>query len=153
MTSITTMKEWPLHFRRLPDVSNGVSAVSLGDGWSQFIEEQKLGVGAFITFEVVDSRRLVVAHHRRHADDDIAQRHVHDVDVGEWRNRRERAPPEAERSLPAKTDVPPETPSDDLPQFRKTLRKTHMQKHDSSRIVSANLLLSRSLHLSLCLPV
>lgn len=153
VTSITNMKEWPLQFHRLPDVSNGVSAVSLGDGWSQFIEEQDLDVGAFLTFEVVDSRRLVVTHHRRHAVNDIAPRHLHDVSVGVWRNCSERAPPEAERSLLAKTDAPPKTHSADLRQFRKTLRKTHMQKHDSSRIVSASVMHCRSLHLPVCLPV
>ena len=67
LTSISTVKEWPLKFRLLPDVRTGISAVSVGGGWAKFLEDQNLGVGAFMTFEVVDERRLVVALHHRSA--------------------------------------------------------------------------------------
>lgn len=82
VTSITTPTEWPLQFQRLLDVSDGISAVSVGDGWAKFLESQNLGIGAFLTFEVVDDRRLVVAHHHRSADEDFQLPHLADVDTG-----------------------------------------------------------------------
>ena len=51
--------------RRVEDRNAGVSAVSVGRGWSKFVQDQDLRVGAFLTFELVDSRCLVVSIHRR----------------------------------------------------------------------------------------
>ena len=138
VTSTTTPTEWPLQFRRLLDVSGGISAVSVGDGWARFLENQNLGVGAFLTFEVVDDRCLVVAHHHRKVDEDIPLAQLTDVDTGAERERREREPPVAENSPPRQSNVLTQERLDDRLQFRKTLRKTHMKKHNCSRIVSAN---------------
>ena len=61
VTSIDFAKEWPLKFRRFADVHTGVSAVSVGGGWEQFVTDHELGDDAFLTFEMVDERTLVVA--------------------------------------------------------------------------------------------
>lgn len=65
VTSVNFAKEWPLQFRRYSDVHTGVSAVFGGGGWAKFVADHHLGDGAFLTFEVVDERSLVVA--RTHA--------------------------------------------------------------------------------------
>ena len=60
-------EEWPVQVRLLPDVSSGNSAVSVGGGWAKFVADHALGLGAFLTFEYVDERRLVVTPtERRH---------------------------------------------------------------------------------------
>ena len=73
VTSISTLKEWPLQFRRLSDACAGVAAVTVGGGWSKFVEDQNLGPGAFLTFELVDERRLVVALHNRRSPEELHQ--------------------------------------------------------------------------------
>lgn len=68
VTSISMLKEWPLQIRQLQHVRPpGVSAVSIGGGSAIFLVDHNLNVGAFLTFEVVDSRRFVVAIHSRSA--------------------------------------------------------------------------------------
>lgn len=146
VTSISVQEEWPLQLRHLPDVSSGFSAVSVGGGWAKFLTNQNLGVGSFLTFEVVDERRLVAAHHIRCAAIDCEGPQQHDVDSSAVRDPRPREPPEAEHSHCPVSIVHPEVRSATSPQFRKTIRKTH----DSSRIVSAHLLVTS---LSLLLAV
>jgi hypothetical protein len=48
VTSITIQKEWPLRFRRFPNMRRGVSAVSVGEGWARFMSDQGLGLGALL---------------------------------------------------------------------------------------------------------
>ena len=50
---------------RVHDSWGLVSAKSVCCGWSQFLSDQDLGVGAFLTFEVADGRYLAVTIHRR----------------------------------------------------------------------------------------
>ena len=74
VTLLDFSKEWPLKLHRKSDVHTGVSAVSVGGGWSKFVADHHLGDGAFLTFEVVDSRTLVVALHACSAIDSSYQR-------------------------------------------------------------------------------
>lgn len=139
MTSISTVLEWPLQFRWLHDVRKGsVTAVSVGDGWTKFIADQNLGPGAFLTFEVADSRRLVAALHHRSAPEDLSQPHTPDLDTGLARDCSYRDHPNVGHIHPRQSVELPEVRSNDRAQFRKTLRKSHTKKSDSSRIVSAN---------------
>ena len=62
-----TKTEWPLQLHRVDKPSTGVSAVSVGTGWYKFQQDHGLSWGAFLTFEVVDDRCLVVTIHRRGA--------------------------------------------------------------------------------------
>lgn len=138
VTSISNVKEWPLQFRRLPDFNTGISAMSVGGGWAKFISDQHLGVGAFLTFEVVDERRLVVALHERSALEDfqpLQQQRV--VEPTEVRECSDREPPPVDNTDPVHSHLPvlPKVLGDDRPQFQKTLRKTHMKKHDCSILV------------------
>lgn len=139
MTSITTPKEWPLQVRRIESgVLPGISAVSVGAGWARFIAEQDLGLGAFLTFEVVDDRRLVVAVHQRCAAPDFKPLTPQpDVSSGVVRDS-ERETPAVDERHRSWSNVLPDVRSEDRPQFHKTLRKTHLKKQDSSRFVSAN---------------
>lgn len=137
VTSITFQEEWPVQLRLLPDVSTGYSAVSVGGGWAKFIAEQDLGLGAFLTLEFVDERRLVVTHHHRSCAGDWQEQQQPEVDSAAVRDCRSREPPEVDHSHPSQANVLPEDQSGDRPQFRKTLRKTHLKKQDSSRMVSA----------------
>lgn len=137
VTSISTRKEWPLRFRRLPEVHRGISAVSVGAGWARFIRDQQLGVGAFLTFKVVDSRRLVVALHRRFASTDVSPLHQHLFDAALVRDCLEREPPEVDNSHPMPPDLLSEVRGNRRPHFQKTLRKTHTKKYASAKLVSA----------------
>ena len=114
-----------------------VSAVSVGDGWAKFIADQNLGPGAFLTFEVVDSRRFVAALHHRNAPEDFAQPHLPDVDTQLARDRLYRESSDAPINHPRQSPQLPEVRTDDRPNFAKTLRKSHTKKQDSNRIVSA----------------
>lgn len=137
VTSVTLDEEWPVQLRCLPDVSSGNSAVSVGGGWAKFVADQSLGLGAFLTFENVDERRLVVTHHHRSAVGDCQPHQIPDVDSASVRDWHSREPPEADHSFASQSMVLPEDRIGVRPQFRKTLRKTHMKQQDSSRIVSA----------------
>ncbi|KAG0594592.1 hypothetical protein M758_UG091100 [Ceratodon purpureus] len=64
-TSIRTINNWPLQMKRLHDTEGGFSVVSVGPGWPRFLEAHNSRVGAFLTFEMVDKRCLVVSIHRR----------------------------------------------------------------------------------------
>lgn len=138
VTSITLQKEWPLTFRRFPDMRRGVSAVSVGEGWARFMSDQALGLGALLTFEVVDGRRLVVGIHRRSALTEPHQFQQYadaNLEPGD-----SRVQPEFTNSA---QHVPPrvglhEVRCDARPHFQKTLRKTHTKKCASSRFVSQN---------------
>ena len=139
MTSITTPKEWPLQFRRVNNgVMPGIFAVSVDAGWERFVVDQNLGLGAFLTFEVVDDRRLVVAVHLRCAASEF--QHSPQLKVGDTGVLRdcERETPSLVESQERWSNVVTDVGSEDRGQFRKTLRKTHLKKFDSSRIVSAN---------------
>ena len=142
VTSISTLKEWPLQIRRLHNMRAGVAAVSVGGGWAKFIEDQKLGVGAFLTFEVVDKRRLVVALHNRRSADEPHQPQALHADTLLVRDLLECDPPDAGESQHTVTQVLSEANGHERPQFRKTLRKTHTLKNESSRLVSAHPLLT-----------
>ena len=136
VTSISTIREWPLQFRRLHDLRKGiVKAVSVGDGWAQFIADQNLGPGAFLTFEIVDSRRLVVALHHRSAPEDFGQPHLADMDTKLVRDRDISDAGDNGRRHSLQVY---QVRIDDRPNFIKTLRKSHMLKQDSAQIVSAN---------------
>ena len=127
-----------MQFRRIHDVRKGiVVAVSVGDGWAKFIADQKLGTGAFLTFEVVDARRLVVTLHHRSAPEDLLQHPQPPVHTGLVRDCCVREPQVAVDSEDAESSPLPAVSSDDRAQFRKILRKTHTKKQDSSRLVSA----------------
>ena len=139
VTSITTMKEWPLRIRRLPHADRGISAVSIGGGWARFLADQHLGVGAFLTFEVVDSRRLVVALHRCRWETEYSPLHQHVFDATLVRDCLQREPPEVINSHRMPSDSVSEVRGNARPHFRKTLRKTHMKKYASSKLVSADL--------------
>lgn len=133
VTSISTVKEWPLRFMAFPDMPAGESAVCVCAGWPKFVRDQDLGYGAFLTFEIVDDRRLVVSIHRHsvlaHADSQ-QKRVVEDC----------REPDEGMNNIPYLSSRPglPELLSDSHPHFQKTLRKTHTKKCASSRMVSWN---------------
>lgn len=140
VTSITMSKEWPLQIRRLPHVRRpGVSAVSIGTGWANFIAEHNLHVGAFLTFEVVDSRRLVVAIHSRNVSGHLHQPQQLHGDTFDEGDLLEQDPPQAGDSPDTKSPVRSEAQGVERPQFRKKLRKTHTGKGDSSRMVSGTL--------------
>lgn len=132
VTSISSTKEWRVRLRRCTEVDGGVSAVAVGGGWAQFVADNCLGAGALLTFEVVDSRCLVVALHERSAVEDSQQQHSHRlVDaISEW----------------GCGDIEPLDPStcrrtegahESRPQFTKTLRKTHLKNHYAGRLVSS----------------
>lgn len=133
VTSISTVKEWPLRFMAFPDMSAGVSAVSVCAGWPKFVCDHDLGYGAFLTFEIVDERRLVVSIHRRSALAHAVspQKHV----VQECRE-----PNDGMNNIPCLSSRPGlhELLNDSRPHFQKTLRKTHTMKCASSRMVSWN---------------
>lgn len=135
VTSISTEKEWPLQVRRLPDVRGRMSAVSVGGGWAKFLHDQQLGRGAFMTFELVDERRLVVALHQRGAPEFTQQT---DNVAGLVRDCCDSDLPEVLNTHPTTLTQLPEVRTGDRPQFQKILRKTHILKHASSRIVSAH---------------
>ena len=136
VTSMSTLKEWPLQIRRLHPVLPGVSAVSIGGGWPKFVADHNLGVGAFLTFEVVDTRRLVASIHNRSASPVLHhEEHVHG-DVVDEGDLPERDYSEAGGNQHTHSPVLPEAHGDERPQFRKTLRKTHTLKNDSSKLVS-----------------
>ena len=137
VTSINTLKEWPLQTRRLDDVLPGVSAVSVGGGWAKFLADHNLGKGAFLTFEVVDERHLVVALHNRSAPEDLHVPQQLHGDTDLVRDLLEHEPPEAGDSQHTQSPLLSEAHGNERPHFRKTLRKTHTLKNDSSRIVSA----------------
>lgn len=139
VTSISTRKEWPLRIRRLPDAHRGISAVSIGGGWARFIADQHLGVGAFLTFEVVDSRRLVVALHRCSAPTDYSPLHQHRFDAALVRDCLQREPPEVDTLNPMPSDSLSPVRGNDRPHFQKMLRKAHMKKYASNKLVSAHL--------------
>lgn len=131
VTSISTRKEWPIRFRRFPDMAVGGTAMSVGAGWPKFISDQDLGIGAFCTFEVVDDRRLVVGIHRRSANAHALSPHV----VRDYRET-----PEGPNNVPCLYHRPSihEAHSDGRPHFQKTLRKTHTKKCASARMVSCS---------------
>ena len=136
VTSITMSKEWTLRLRRLPDMRRGVSAVSTGEGWARFMSDHGFGLGALLTFEVVDERRLAVGIHRRSALTE--PRSFQHLSEGSRIACGSRVQAENTSSIP-----------DHLcrhslhlvcgearPHFHKTLRKTHTTKCASSRMVS-----------------
>lgn len=138
MTSISTVNEWPLELRRSTNVFGGVTAVSGGGGWAKFCADQHLGAGAFMTFEIVDERRLVVAIHARSAIEDyqpLAKERV--VDATSEHACGDIVPPPVDNSdtLPSNRRVLNEESNGSRPQFEKTLRKTHLKNHDGGRLV------------------
>ena len=139
VTSISTRKEWPLRIRRLPDAQRGISAVSIGGGWARFIADQHLGVGAFLTFEVVDSRRLVVALHRCSTAPDYSPLHQHRFDAALVRDCLQSEHTKVDRVNPMPADSHSGVRGNDRPHFLKTLRKAHMKKYASSKLVSFHL--------------
>ena len=138
VTSITTMSEWPIKFRRLHNVRKGiVSAVSVGEGWAEFIADHNLGPDAFLTFEIVDSRRLVAAFHHRSALEDFAQPQLPSVCARLARDTFPLNPSDAGDNHPRQSLQLSDVQRNDCPHFRKTLRKSHTKKQHSSRIVSS----------------
>lgn len=138
MTSINTTQEWPLKLRRSTDIHGGVMAVSVGGGWAKFCSDQHLGTGGFMTFEIVDERRLVVAIHAHNALEDyqpLAQERV--VDATEEPACGDIVPPPADNidTLPSNRRVLTEERTESRPQFSKTLRKTHLKNNGLGRLV------------------
>ena len=136
VTSTSMLSEWPLQIRRLHPVLPGVSAVSICGGWAKFLTDNHLGIGAFLTFEVVDTRRLVVAIHNRSAPGDLAQPHVIHGDTCNAGDIVEPPPTKAGDSQHTQSPLLPEAHGDERPHFSKKLRKTHTLKNDSKRLVS-----------------
>lgn len=68
--------------------------MSIGGGWAKFLQDQNLGEGALLTFEVVDERRLVVAIHNRSPYDLHEPQQLHG-DTNEILDLLEREAPEA----------------------------------------------------------
>ena len=136
VTSISLQKEWPLRLRRFPDMRRGVSAVSIGEGWARFMSDQGLGLGALLTFEIVDERCLVVGIHRRSALK-VPQTFQQLPDASQI-TCDSREQPEVFDLFADHSPRPSahEIPRDARPHFLKILRKTHIQKCASSRIVS-----------------
>lgn len=139
VTSLDFEKEWPLQIHRKSDVHTGVSAVSVGGGWSKFVMDHHLGNGAFLTFEVVDSRTLVVALHARGTIDSRCQRPSREPlhPTCSQNPRGDHVPPpddigDTHLTIPG---VLTEVACDHRVQFQKTLRKTHMKKNDGGRLV------------------
>ena len=140
VTSISTLKEWPLQIRRRPSMHGGISHVSIGGGWAKFVADQHLGDGALLTFEPVDERHLVVAFHQRGALEE--PQHLEQLEPLRntlVRDCRDNEAPEVDNPQPVLTAGRAEVRSDKRPHFTKILRKTHLQKLASTRIVSANL--------------
>lgn len=136
VTSIAIQKEWPLRFRLLTDMRRGVSAASIGEGWARFMSDQRLGLGAVLTFEIVDERRLVVGIHRRSALK-VPQTFQQLPDASHLAcDSREQ--PKVDDLSPDHSPRPGvhEVRGDACPHFEKKLRKTHVKKCASSRIVS-----------------
>ena len=102
-----------MQFKRFHNVRKGiVTAVSVGEGWAKFLEDQKLGPGAFLTFEVVDSRRLVAALHHRSAPADFAIPLLPDVDTQLARDRLYRESADAPVTHPRQSpEVPRSAPT------------------------------------------
>lgn len=138
VTSISTVKEWPVRFRRLPGMPGGVAATSVGGGWARFVSDQNLCHGALLTFEVVDDRRLVVALHCRRGAEDCRALCSCEFGHSAVRACRTRELPHRYNSQPGHSTVLTEVRCGDRPQFQKTLRKSHMRKHESCKLVSAN---------------
>lgn len=111
--------------------------MSVGGGWAKFCADQLLGDGAFLTFEVVDERRLVVALHCRSAHDNMKPFQLPGVDGTVVRDCSDIKPPVEDNPQPVQASVRHEVRIDECPHFQKTLRKTHTKKHESNRIVSA----------------
>lgn len=141
VTSISNTKEWPLLLQRCTELDGGVSAVSMGGGWAKFVDDHRIGAGALLTFEPVDSWCLVVAIHAHSAPED-SQHLQHSASVVEA------------TSEPGWGDIePPPVMNIDLlnpsqrarteggneshPQFTKILRKMHLKNHDAGRLVSS----------------
>ena len=112
--------------------------MSVGGGWAKFVIDNKLSMGAFLTFEVVDERRLVVAHHTRCTAEDGEGPHQPDINSATVREWRYIEPPEAEHPHRLATMPNTDVQSNTLQRFRKTLRKTHVAKQNNSRIVSVH---------------
>lgn len=138
VTSISCVKEWPLELRRSSSVHGGVTAVSVGGGWAKFCADQHLRAGAFMTFEIVDESRLVVAIHARGAIEDYqptAKERV--VDATSEPACGDIVPPTVDNNetIPTSRRVLNEESDGSRPQFEKTLRKTHLRNHDGGRLV------------------
>jgi hypothetical protein len=142
VTSIDFAKEWPLRLRRSADARMGIAVVLVGRGWAQFVSEHSLGDGAFLTFEMVDERTLVVAVHS--VGTPCSYDHPEQERIPEetyWHLCSANWPPlgcscETPRSL---EDVVTEVASDPRQtQFIKTLRKTHLKKNDGGRLASTD---------------
>ena len=110
--------------------------MSIGGGWAKFLQDQNLGEGALLTFEVVDERRLVVAIHNRSPYDLHEPQQLHG-DTNEILDLLEREAPEAGDSQPTRSPLLSKAHGVERASFRKKLRKTHTLKYDSSRLVSA----------------
>lgn len=137
VTSISMLSEWPLQIRRLHPVLAGVSAVSICGRWPKFLADNHLGIGVFLTFEVVDTRRLVVAIHTCGAPGELAQsKRKINGDTCDAGDIVEPPPTKAGGIQQTQSPLLPETPCDERPHFSKKLRKTHTLKNDSSRLVS-----------------
>jgi hypothetical protein len=100
------------------------------------MSDHGLGLGAVVTFEVVDARRLVVGIHRRSA---LTEQHSFQQPVTSAALAGDStASPEADNNSPDHSTHPGghEVRVDARPHFRKTLRRTHANKCASSRLVS-----------------
>lgn len=117
----------------------GISATTVGGGWARFVTDHNLNIGAFLTFELVDERRLIVSIHRRSGAEDYAPAQTRHVSMPAVLDRRDREPPEVDNSRSEHSAVLPVVCCNDRPQFRKTLRKTAMRKCESSKLVSAHI--------------
>ena len=67
MTSITTMKEWPVRFELVGDPRCNRTWVSVGAGYSDFLADNGVYLPALLVFEKVDDTTLAVTIHRDNA--------------------------------------------------------------------------------------
>ena len=142
VTSIDFAKTWPLHLRRSADAHMGVSVVSVGGGWAQFVSDHELSEGAFLTFEMVDERTLVVAVHaigapcsdESHEQERIPEETYWHLCSANWPPPRDSCEaPQSLRQVVTEVAIDPHQI-----QFHKTLRKTHLKKNDGGRLVSTD---------------
>ena len=114
--------------------------MSVGSGWAKFVADQRLVPGALLTFEVVDSRCLVVALHGCSATVDyqtLQQQRAHAANSTNDYKTLEHPPVVNSDHLNPSEGVVTEVENESRPQFQKTLRKTHLKSNDAGRLVSS----------------
>ncbi|KAG0627795.1 hypothetical protein M758_2G228600, partial [Ceratodon purpureus] len=120
--------------------SGGLAFISIGTGWASFVSDHKLTIGAFLTFEVLDTACLAVAIHRR-SSSPVSPPEVVDADIKPTRLVHRDLPEVGHARRRLSTQLPTtrvthlhDSTAADIPSFRKTLRKSHVLDVPSSRV-------------------